>query len=170
MTDETIFTHCVHIHKELGSNEAEAIYHSALLHALRLDGLVVDTEYKVFKTYRGVRIRERRLDIVIPARSVLIELKHVDDLLPEHYNQVAEYMALSGLSTAYLINFQRGGGGDFPDYAYDEIEGFVRKNLGGLTIVRIEENIENKVRRREILYDTAVKKTPPSGRSLKGAT
>ena len=67
--------------------------------------LAVIVEQRVGITYDELVIPNAyRIDLVV-ARSVIVELKHVEKLLAIHEAQLRTYLKLSGMTCGILLNF-----------------------------------------------------------------
>jgi GxxExxY protein len=76
-----------------------------LLYELVQRGLRVETEKAMSVMYKGnVLDCGHRLDLLVE-RSVIVELKVVEPLLPLHAAQLLTYLKLSGHHVGLLINF-----------------------------------------------------------------
>jgi len=78
-----ILAACFEVGTELGHGFLEAVYERALSIALRQRGLEVATQVPLAVTFRGQVVGEYAADMVV-ADKVLVELKAVQALLPEH--------------------------------------------------------------------------------------
>ena len=94
------------VHKELGPGYLESVYEKALLLELTSRGMNVDVQ-KVFNlTYKGQKIGNHRLDLVVEDRIVL-ELKTVERFAPHHTAQLLSYLKASGYRLGILVNFSK---------------------------------------------------------------
>jgi GxxExxY protein len=82
----------------------EKVYENALVHLARKDALKVDQQDPIRVTYDGVIVGEFAADLRVE-ESVLVELKAVSDLAPEHLAQALNYLRATGLQVCLLINF-----------------------------------------------------------------
>jgi len=89
---------------ELGAGFLESVYEKSLLLALRDDGLKADSQVPVPVRFRGQIVGDFFADIIVEDR-ILLELKAVRNLAPEHLAQVLNYLKGTGLKTGLLINF-----------------------------------------------------------------
>jgi GxxExxY protein len=81
------------------------VYELCLVHELTKRGLKVDQQVAVPITYDNTRLDAGlRLDLVV-GKSLLVELKAIENVLPLHHAQVLTYLKLSGLRLGLLINF-----------------------------------------------------------------
>ena len=94
------------VHKELGPGYLESVYEKALLLELTSRGMNVDVQ-KVFDlTYKGQKVGNHRLDIIVEDKIVL-ELKTVERFAPIHTAQVLSYLKASGYRLGILVNFSK---------------------------------------------------------------
>ena len=103
----------IEVHRCLGPGFLEAVYQQALCVELAERRIPFDREVPVSVDYKGQRIAQSRLDLVVCKRLV-VELKHVDHLAPLHTAQVLSYLRATGARLALLFNFnvtllQQGG-------------------------------------------------------------
>lgn len=83
----------------------ESVYQKCLAYELRQRGLHVEEEKPLPVTYGEVELEcGYRLDLLVE-RSVIVELKAVDALLPVHLAQLLSYLRLAHLRIGLLINF-----------------------------------------------------------------
>jgi GxxExxY protein len=83
----------------------ESAYHSCLLFELLEAGVLVESQLKLPINYRGKTLDGGyRIDLLVE-RSVVIEIKAVDRLLPIHEAQLLSYLRLLDLRVGLLINF-----------------------------------------------------------------
>lgn len=96
---------CLKIHRELGPGLLESVYERLLAHELEARGCRVERQVSVPISYAGMIFEEGfRADLIID-RSLLVELKSVERLLPVHKKQVLTYLRLMGMRLGLLINF-----------------------------------------------------------------
>ena len=95
---------CFEVIKELGSGFLESVYEKALLVALRQKGLIAVSQIKLQVKFRGVIVGDFYADILVEDK-VLLELKAVRQILPEHKAQTINYLKATGIEVGLLINF-----------------------------------------------------------------
>ena len=95
---------CFQVMNELGVGFVESVYHRALVIALRDAGLEVKSQVPLSVSFRGQVVGEFRADLLVED-AVLVELKAVVKILPEHKAQSINYLKACGLKVALLINF-----------------------------------------------------------------
>jgi GxxExxY protein len=87
---------------------------------LRKHGIPYETERIVPIVFEGHTIGNLRADIILNKKTVL-ELKSVKTMNEVMVTQAQNYLKLTGLSEAYLINFPPSGGHD-PEIRYVSLD------------------------------------------------
>ncbi len=91
----------------LGTGFVEKVYENALVHQIRKStGLIVAQQYPIKVIYDDIVVGEFFADLLV-AERVLVELKSVSMLMPEHSAQALNYLRATGLEVCLLINFGR---------------------------------------------------------------
>ena len=89
---------------ELGSGFLESVYEKAMVIALAETGIFVESQKPVTVYFRGKAIGNYYAGLLIE-RKVLVELKAVKALKPEHHAQVINYLKATNIAVGLLINF-----------------------------------------------------------------
>lgn len=89
---------------ELGAGFLESVYEKALLLVLRQKGLSAISQYPVKVMFRGECVGDFYADIFVEAK-VIVELKAVKAIAPEHQAQIINYLNATGVEVGLLINF-----------------------------------------------------------------
>ncbi len=92
------------VHNTLGPGFREETYKIAVLTEAQRRQFSVEREVSIDVAYKGQVIDQFRLDLVVE-RSVILELKAVDELHPRHRAQLLSYPRASGLQLGQLVNF-----------------------------------------------------------------
>jgi len=93
------------VHRQLGPGLLESAYRTCLAHELSMVGCLYELERPVSIHYKGVELDcGFRMDLLVE-RSLVVELKCVETLLPIHGAQLLTYLKLSGVHKGLLINF-----------------------------------------------------------------
>jgi GxxExxY protein len=92
------------IWQTLGPGFSERVYHNSFEVELRLRGIFYETERILPITYEGHNVGNLRADLVIDGQ-IIVELKSTTKLKDEFENQARNYMRLTGIPSALLINF-----------------------------------------------------------------
>lgn len=101
---EKIIEACLEVMKELGSGFLESVYEKALLIILRQKGIAVQSQVPLKVSFRGEVIGDFFADILVE-NKVIVELKAVKALIPEHQAQLINYLKATGIDVGLLINF-----------------------------------------------------------------
>jgi GxxExxY protein len=99
-----IHQYAEHVYKVLGPGFSERIYHNALEVVLRKNGVRYETERIVPIVFEEHTIGNLRADLILNNKTVL-ELKSVKTVNDVMVTQAQNYLKLTGLPEAYLINF-----------------------------------------------------------------
>ena len=92
------------VYNELGFGFLESVYHRAMEFALCDAGLVVESEVSLPVFFRGRLVGDFSADLFVE-RTVVLELKAVDDLCSAHESQLLNYLKSSPLELGLLLNF-----------------------------------------------------------------
>lgn len=93
------------VHQTLGPGLLESIYESCICIELTRRGISYERQTPMPLFYAGVTIDGGfRLDLLVE-KSVVVEIKAVDKLLPIHQSQLLTYLKLADLRLGLLINF-----------------------------------------------------------------
>lgn len=100
----TIIGAAMEVHRTLGSGFLEAVYQASLAHELTLRGIPFEQLKHLPVQYKNVVVGHYEADFVV-ADHVILELKAISALHPQHEAQVIHYLAATGLRVALLLNF-----------------------------------------------------------------
>lgn len=101
----TIIGAAIRVHRELGPGLLESAYEACLAYELAQAGLAVERQVALPLVYKEVKLDcGYRLDMLVE-KSVIVEVKAVDGVLPIHEAQVISYLKLSGCRVGLLVNF-----------------------------------------------------------------
>lgn len=92
------------VQNELGSGFLESVYEKAMLVALTETGVAVESQVPVQVNFRGQPVGDFYVDLLVSGK-VVVELKAVDRLMPQHKAQVINYLNATGIPVGLLINF-----------------------------------------------------------------
>jgi len=90
--------------KELGAGFLESVYEKALLLVLRQKELSAVAQHPIKVKFRGETVGEFFADLLVE-NKVVVELKSVKAIAPEHQAQVINYLNATGIEVGLLINF-----------------------------------------------------------------
>jgi GxxExxY protein len=103
LTDK-IINACINVHKELGPDFLENIYHNALLIEMKEQNIAFESEKEVIISYDGAQVGIHKIDLFID-NEIVLELKTVEDLNKKHYAQVRSYLKALNKQVGLLVNF-----------------------------------------------------------------
>ncbi len=89
---------------ELGTGFLESVYENSMMVSLSDAGLTVQSQKPLEVRYRERLVGEFFADLLIEEK-VIVELKTVKALAPEHEAQIINYLQATGIEVGLLINF-----------------------------------------------------------------
>ena len=92
------------VSNELGAGFLESVYQRAMVVALRQRDLAVATQQAIRVLFRGQCVGEFYADLLVEDK-IIVELKAVKKILPEHQAQLINYLNATGVEIGLLINF-----------------------------------------------------------------
>jgi len=92
------------VHKTLGPNFLESIYHKALAYELLQRGIPFESEKPIQVYYKGQLLGDFKADMVVD-NKIILELKSVSAIIPVHEAQALNYLAATGFDLAIILNF-----------------------------------------------------------------
>ncbi len=95
---------CFEVHNILGPGYSEKIYEEALSKELRDRGIGYERQKLVEVYYKGEKIGEYRLDLVLE-NKIILELKAVSELSNIFEAQLLSYLKAAGMKLGILVNF-----------------------------------------------------------------
>jgi len=101
---EQIIGLAMKVHRALGPGFVEFVYRNALVHELRKARLEIEIEKPMKVRYEGVIVGEFFADLFING-WLIVELKAVAALAPEHEVQTVNYLTALEQDFGLLINF-----------------------------------------------------------------
>jgi len=102
-----IIERSIKVHKALGPGMLEGAYEVCLMHELIKNGFKAESQVKLPIIYDGIRLDAGyRIDLLVE-KSVIVELKAIEHLLPVHEAQLLSYLRMSNLKLGLLINFNQ---------------------------------------------------------------
>ena len=95
----------IEVHKHLGPGLLESVYHTCLKKELTMRGFEFQTELTIPVYYKGLELETGlRCDLLVE-KSLVVELKAVEKVLPIHEAQILTYMSLLEIPIGLMINF-----------------------------------------------------------------
>jgi GxxExxY protein len=97
------------VHTEMGHGFLEEVYHESLEVELTQRGIPFVSKPKLLLFYKGQPLKKQYEADLIVVGAIVVELKAVKALLPEHEAQLINYLRATQKRVGYLVNF-----GSFP--------------------------------------------------------
>lgn len=95
----------IEVHKHLGPGLLESVYHTCLKKELTIRGFEFQTELTIPVYYKGLELETGlRCDLLVE-KSLVVELKAVEKVLPIHEAQILTYINLLEIPIGLMINF-----------------------------------------------------------------
>jgi GxxExxY protein len=102
---ERVIGLAIQVHRHTGPGLLESVYERCLCYELHAANIQFEHQVQVPIIYKGTTIEARfRSDIVVD-RTLIVEIKGVESLLPMHNAQLLTYLRMSGLRIGLLLNF-----------------------------------------------------------------
>lgn len=96
---------CFAVHKELGGGFLEEVYQESLEIELTDRGIPFVSHPKLQLYYKGRPLKKFYEADLIVIGEILVELKAVKTLVPEHEAQLINYLRATRKRVGYLVNF-----------------------------------------------------------------
>lgn len=95
----------IEVHRLIGPGLLESVYERALCRELSLRGIGAERQVHLLVLYKGEALNcNIKLDLLVE-RSVVVEVKSVEKLVPIHKAQLLTYLRLRDLWLGLLLNF-----------------------------------------------------------------
>lgn len=92
------------VQNELGSGFLESVYEKAMLISLEEAGIPARSQVPIGVHFRGQLVGDFYADLLVDEK-VIVELKAVERLTPQHKAQVINYLNATGIPVGLLLNF-----------------------------------------------------------------
>jgi GxxExxY protein len=100
------------VNRTMGAGFLEAVYQEALGLEFEMRRIPFVAKPKLSIAYKGARLKQTYEPEFICFDQIIVELKAVREITPEHRAQTINYLKATGLRVALLVNF--GGLGRAP--------------------------------------------------------
>jgi GxxExxY protein len=97
------------VYREMGCGFLESVYQECLERELRSRNIPFITQPDLRLTYKGELLQQTFKPDLICYSQIIVELKAVKAIAPEHIAQVINYLKATGIKLGLLVNF-----GDYP--------------------------------------------------------
>ena len=109
------------VHNVQGYGMAEEIYQECLEIELELRGISFKAKQELRCFYKGRELKKRYFPDLFVFDALVVELKAVTQLLPEHEAQLINYMRITKQPVGYLLNFGSKGGLEWKRFILSEL-------------------------------------------------
>lgn len=96
---------CMEVSNELGAGFLEAVYQEALCYEFADQGIPFENEKILDVYFKGRLLRKKYIADFMCFGEVILEIKAIDALHPEHTAQVLNYLKATGKKIGLLVNF-----------------------------------------------------------------
>jgi len=116
--DETyeILGPCFEVYNEMGCGFLESVYQECLELELDSRGIPYEAQQPISLHFKGQEIQRSFSPDLLCFEKVIIELKAVRHLVPEHRAQLINYLRACRLEVGLLVNF-----GSYPQLDYERV-------------------------------------------------
>ena len=97
------------VYNNRGYGLAEEIYQECMEIELEIRAIPFHSKAELTCFYKGRRLKKHYIPDLIVYSSLVVELKAVSQLLPEHEAQLLNYLRIAQHPVGYLINFGHKG-------------------------------------------------------------
>lgn len=92
------------VYDELGTGFLESVYEKSLMVELKICGFKTDAQKSLDVYYKNQLVGDFKADIIVEDK-VIIEIKAVSKLAPQHEAQLINYLKATGIKVGLLVNF-----------------------------------------------------------------
>lgn len=93
------------VNREMGAGFLEPVYQECLALEFTARGIPFVASKPLELSYKGRPLRQTYVPDFICVETIVVELKAVRELAPEHRAQVINYLKATGLRLGLLVNF-----------------------------------------------------------------
>jgi GxxExxY protein len=127
------------VYNDRGFGLAEELHQECLEIELELRGIPYRAKQELKCHYKGRELKKRYVPDLFVFGCLIIELKAVSQLLPEHEAQLLNYMRITKQPIGYLINFGHKETLEWKRFILSEFISETLSNPQSLIIVRSQE-------------------------------
>ena len=93
------------VYKTLGNGFLEGVYQEALELELAARGIPFEAQPEITIAYKGTVLRQKYRADIVCFDKIIVELKAVKQVLPEHAAQLQNYLRATGMKLGLIVNF-----------------------------------------------------------------
>jgi GxxExxY protein len=111
-----IMSACFEVYKEMGCGFVEPVYQECLELEFQAQAIVSRPQLELGLRYKGRLLEQKYIPDFLCFDKIIVEIKAVKELAPEHRAQVHNYLHATGYKLGLLVNF-----GYYPKVEYERI-------------------------------------------------
>ena len=104
------------VYREMGCGFLESVYQECLEKELSLQNIPFVSQQELKLQYKGQALNQIYKSDIVCYNSIIIELKALSKITPQHKAQVMNYLKASGVKLGLLVNF-----GSYPRVTMERI-------------------------------------------------
>ena len=93
------------VYNEMGSGFLESVYQECLEKECLHQDIRFQAQLELSLTYKGELLEQKYIPDLICYEKVIVELKAVKEIAPEHEAQLLNYLKATGMKVGMLVNF-----------------------------------------------------------------
>jgi GxxExxY protein len=93
------------VYREMGCGFLESVYQECMEKELAAGGIPFESQKELRLQYKGNPLQQTYKTDLWCFDSIVVELKAVKEILPEHRAQLMNYLKASGMKLGFLVNF-----------------------------------------------------------------
>ena len=105
------------VYKTIGTGFLEAVYQECLEMELAKRNIPFKAQPEIVISYKGTPLKQTYKADIVCYDKIILELKAVKTLLPEHAAQIQNYLRATGMRLGLLVNFCHSPGVEIKRFA-----------------------------------------------------
>ena len=105
------------VYKTIGTGFLEAVYQECLEMELAKRNIPFKAQSEIVISYKGTPLKQTYKADIVCYDKIILELKAVKALLPEHAAQIQNYLRATGMRLGLLVNFSHSPGVEIKRFA-----------------------------------------------------
>ena len=93
------------VYREMGSGFLETVYQECLESEFQRQNIPYIAQRQLYLTYKGIPLKQTYKPDLICYDKIILELKAVKNVMPEHKAQVINYLKATDIKLGLLVNF-----------------------------------------------------------------
>ncbi len=93
------------VYREMGCGFLEAVFQECMEKELRLRNIPFVSQQELQILYKGIKLEQAYKPDIICHGQIILELKAVKSIAPEHRAQMLNYLKATGMRVGLIVNF-----------------------------------------------------------------